>query len=398
MNVFVARQPILDRTGRTYGYEVLVGPALSATGAEDDVAATALETPFLLFGVEAITGGMAAFIGCSRETLLTTDAAGLPRGSIVLEIPRSVEPDHDVREACRRARVSGHLVAVDHVRADALIDVADIVTVDFALTAPEARAGLVPHYRPRTMKVLARHVETHEDFEGAKTAGYDYFHGHFFSQPVIIAGRDIAPFKLHMLELIRAINQPDLEFSQVEALIKREVSLTLKLLNYMKLTKFGLRRPVSSVRQALLLLGESGVRRWASVVALAGVGRDKPFELVVSSVVRARLCEAICEGAGMEDRAADSFLLGLFSMIDVLVGRPLAAVLQTLPVADDVSDTLLGHGTPLRPVYDLAIAYEQGDWAEVSRLAPKLGLQPRSVADMYVSAVGWGTATTSLAD
>jgi EAL and modified HD-GYP domain-containing signal transduction protein len=128
------------------------------------------------------------------------------------------------------------------------------------------------------------------------------------------------------------------------------------------------------------------------------VGRDKPFELVVSSVVRAKLCEQLCEEAGMEDRAPDGFLLGLFSMIDVLVGRPLAAVLQTLPVADDVREALLGNDSPLRPVYDLAIAYEQGDWSEVSCRAPKLGLEPRRVADMYVSAVGWGSATTTLAD
>jgi c-di-GMP-related signal transduction protein len=100
----------------------------------------------------------------------------------------------------------------------------------------------------------------------------------------------------------------------------------------------------------------------------------------------------------MEDRAPDGFLLGLFSMIDVLVGRPLAAVLQTLPVADDVREALLGNESPLRPVYDLAIAYEQGDWSEVSCRAPKLGLEARRVADMYVSAVGWGTVTTTLAD
>jgi EAL and modified HD-GYP domain-containing signal transduction protein len=394
VDLFVARQPILDRSGHTYAYEVLVGPAPGGDGPPP----TALETPFLLFGVEAITGGTAAFISCSRETLLATDMASLPRGSIALEIAPTADPDDAVRDACRLARMTGHLIAVDHARADALIDVADIVTVDFATTADEARATLVPQYRPRTVRLLARNVETYEEFDRAKAAGYDYFHGHFFSKPIILAGRDIAPFKLHLLDLIRAINQPDLELEQIESLIKREVSLTLKLLNYMNLTKFGLRRPVSSIRQALMLLGESGVRRWASVVALAGVGRDKPFELVVSSVVRAKLCEQLCEEAGMEDGAPDGFLLGLFSMIDVLVGRPLAAVLQTLPVADDVREALLGNDSPLRPIYDLAIAYEQGDWSEVSCRAPKLGLEPRRVADMYVSAVGWGSATTTLAD
>jgi len=124
------------------------------------------------------------------------------------------------------------------------------------------------------------------------------------------------------------------------------------------------------------------------------MGCDTPFELVVTSVVRARLCEVLAAKVGLGARAEDAFLMGLFSMIDALLDRPLTEAVNTLPVADDVRSALLGGDTPLRPVYDLVLAYERGRWDRVSEVSVALSLDEGAIRELYLDAVEWGNSTT----
>jgi EAL and modified HD-GYP domain-containing signal transduction protein len=403
MDVFVARQPIFDRSRRTFAYELLFRDGRSDTYVAtdpDQASLRVLDTAFFLIGPEQITGGKRAFVNFTRETLVKGYAAILPSPSIVVEILESVEPDAEVLEACANLRRAGHLIALDDVVLGAvapeLIEVADIVKVDFLLNGPGERRELAGLYRPRGLRLLAEKVETEDDWRQALDAGYDYFQGYFFSRPVIMAGKDVPPLRMNLLKLLHEINRLDVEIGQVEGIIKREVSLTVKLLTYMNLAGFGFRQKVTSVKQALLLLGTQGVRKWASVVALADAGADKPFELVVTSVVRAKLCERLVSRVLGDDRADDGFFLGLFSMLDVLFGRPLAQLLDTLPVADDVRRALLGEDNALRRLFELVLAYERGEWAEVSRQAAALSLDEREFPELYLRAIEWGNSTASM--
>jgi EAL and modified HD-GYP domain-containing signal transduction protein len=404
VDAFVARQPIFDRARRTYAYELLFRAGRTEHGAPggdpDQASIRVLDIAYLLLGIERVTGGRPAFVNFTRDTLVKGYASIAPGSSIVVEILESVVADAEVLEACRRLSEAGHLIALDDVVCDQvspeLLEVADIVKVDFVQNGPQERRRLVEQLRPRGLKLLAEKVETEEDWRQAFEAGYDYFQGYFFSRPVIIAGREVPASRLNLLRLLHRIHQPDADLGQVESIIRHEVSLTLKLLTYMNLTAFGLRQPVSSIRQALLLLGVNGVRKWASVVALASAGGDRPFELVVTSVVRARFCELLAQRAGGEARAEDGFFAGLFSLLDAILGRPLPELLDTLPIGDDVRRALLGQAGALRGVLDVVLAYERGAWDAVARLAAAHGLDERAVAEAYVTAVAWGNSTASM--
>jgi EAL and modified HD-GYP domain-containing signal transduction protein len=403
LDVFVARQPIFDRSRRTFAYELLFRDGRTDTYVApdpDQASLRVLDAAFFLIGPEQITGGKPAFVNFTRDTLVKGYAAIVPSPSIVIELLETVEPDPEVLEACASLRRAGHLVALDDVVQGAvppaLLEVVDIVKVDFLLNGPRERRELAQEYRPRGLRLLAEKVETEEDWRQALDAGYDYFQGYFFSRPVIMARKDVPPLRTNLLKLLHEINRPDVEVAHVEAIIKREVSLTLKLLTYMNLAGFGFRQKVTSVRQALLLLGTHGLRKWASVVALADAGTDKPFELVVTSVVRAKLCERLASRALRDDLADDGFFLGLFSMLDVLFGRPLQEVLDTVPVAEHVRNALLGEDGPLRRLFEVAVAYERGEWAEVSRLASALALDEREFPELYLRAIEWGNSTARM--
>jgi c-di-GMP-related signal transduction protein len=404
MDVFVARQPIFDRFRRTFAYELLFR-ASAATNGYDGAdpsrdSLRILDISLFLLGLETITGGKRAFVNFTRDILVNGCASIIPQDSIVVEILEDVAPDAEVIEACRRLKTAGHVLALDDFVAGAsyeeFLEVADIVKVDFAQNSPAARAALVERLRPRGIKLLAEKVETEDEFAQALAAGYHYFQGYFFSKPVILSGKDIPASKLNLLQLLREIHRVEADFARIEEVIKREVGLTFKLLAYMNRTAFGFRREIETVQQALMLLGELGIKKWATVVALSDLGLDKPFEVVVNSVLRARFGELVAQRIGLHDRAYEAFLMGLLSLIDVLLGRPLAEILGTLPIADEVRQALLG--APNRPgmIHRLVLAYERGDWGEVSALASELGLNERAIPEIYVDAIEWGNSTASI--
>ncbi len=379
MDVFVARQPIFDRVRRTYAYELLFRSGASSSaydGADADQASLrVLDATLSVLGLQTLTGGKRAFINFTRDTLVNGYASIMPKNSVVVEILENVPPDDEVMEACRNLKDTGHLLALDDfvlgTSYEELLEMVDIVKVDF----------------------MQNSRETPDDFSHALDAGYHYFQGYFFEEPVVLSGKDVSASKLSLLNLLREINKPDADFHRIEAVIKREVALTYKLLSYMNRAAFAFRRKVQTVQQALMMLGEIGVKKWMSMVALTDMGVDKPFELVVTSVVRAKFCESMALRIGFDERAHDAFLMGLLSLIDTLLGRPLPELLGSLPITEDVRQALLGDDNALGNVHHLAVAYEKGDWAEVSRLSAALGVSEAAIPEIYRKAIEWGNST-----
>lgn len=401
MDIFVARQPIFDRARRTHAYELLAragGKDTYDSADPDQTSLRVLDAAFFLIGLPALTGGKPAFVNFTRHTLLSDYPNVLPPESFVIELLETVAPDPEVVEACQRLRAAGHRIALDdvvHGRCPPeLLRIADIVKVDFPANTPRQRRLLVEELRPLGVRLLAEKIETHAEWQEAMAAGYDYFQGYFFAAPVVVTGKDVPVARLNALRLLQLIHHPAPDLAEIEDIIKREVSLTLKLLAYMNTAAFGFRRPVASVRQALMMLGQAGIRRWASVVALAETVADKPFELVVTSVVRARFCEELASAMTPALAAEDAFFTGLFSMIDALLGRPMPEVLSTLRLPAGVRDALLGADNGLGRLRDLAIAYERGAWDTVYVRAAALALDVAALPGVYVRALEWGNATS----
>jgi EAL and modified HD-GYP domain-containing signal transduction protein len=297
--------------------------------------------------MKEMTGGKKAFINFTRDLLLEEYATILPKDVVVVEILENVEPDEEIVAACQKLKQAGYTVAMDDFvsyeeKFEPLINLTDIIKIDFIEADAEDRKALVEMFQPRGIKLLAEKVETKEEFDQAAEMGYTYFQGYFFSKPVIISGKDIPGFKLTYLQMLQEINSPEMDFRKIEDLIKREVSVSYKLLRYINSAFFGLRRKVESIRQALALLGERNIKKWISLIALSSMGEDKPMELAASSLIRAQFCESLAPKMGMRDREHDLFLMGLFSMIDAIIDRPMAEILDELSISEDIKVALSG--------------------------------------------------------
>lgn len=397
MDFFIARQPIFDRKQRCYAYELL----FRSNGLDNffqhpdpsQASRKVIADSSLLVGLDSITGGKKAFLNVTRDVLLSDYVTTLPKEQSVIEIMETVGPDQQVLAACRELKRKGYTLALDDFVYDEsylpLMKIADIVKIDFLATSPEARAQIIRECRPLNLSFVAEKVETRQVFEEALELGYSLFQGYFFSQPVILRGKEVPGFKLHYLSLLREIYKPDLDFARLEVLIKHNVSLSYKMLRYVNSPAFGWRREINSIRDALLLLGQREVRKVLSLILLTSIGHDRPEQLVQDAVCRARFCESLAPYTGFAKRSEDLFLTGMFSLIDALIGRPMEEILGDLPIVDDVKAALLGEPNGIGRVLDFAIAYERGAWNQVAAGARELDLDEKTVPDLYVAAVSW---------
>ncbi len=396
MEHFIARQPIFDTKGKVYAYELLFRSGLHNYFDCDDAdhaAASVIANSNLLFNLDEMTGGTRAFINCTHTVLIKDLMTTLPRQQAVVEILEDVEPDDKIIDACRRLKSLGYTLALDdfvyHENFEPLLELADIIKVDFLLSDVEEQERLAKTMIPRGIKMLAEKVETHEVYEHAKQMGYQLFQGYFFARPVIISRKDIPTNKVQFLRILKDIHAEEVDFKKLAQTIQSEVSLSYKLLKLINSAAFALRHKVTSILQALSLLGLREIRSWVSLLSIASMADDKPAELVVSSLIRARLCEQLAQPCKMGDRQSDMFLMGLFSLLDAIMSRPIDEILEEITVEDDILEALTGEPGTLRSVLDLVIAMEKGEWQEVSRLAAELQIEEQPLCAAYLDAVKW---------
>lgn len=359
--VCIGRQPIYDRSFEIYGYEVLARRTLENRYHEEDgdlASARVIESAMDTFGFGVLGHGKRIFVNITDRTLIRGFSFLLPREHTVLEILETVEPTPAVLEACAGLRKAGYHLALDdfdgHPSRDPFLPVVDILKIDFRLTTPNRRIELTRRHGGARIRLLAEKVETHRDLQEALKLGFHLFQGFVFSHPEVMSQRELQPFKMNYLQLLRELNEPEVSFADLEKIIQKDVSLSVKLLRFINSAMFGLRTPVKSICRALILLGIRTVRMWASLLAMIAMGEGKPHELIACSLRRSRFCEQLGSDLGLADRGFDLFLLGMLSVIDAILDLPMQDVIETLPLAPDVRGTLLGESTPLTPVLELA--------------------------------------------
>ena len=395
-DVFVARQPIFDRRQTVYGYELLFRSGVeNACPPTDGTEASrhVLHVAWLDLGLPALVGPKPAFVNFTQDLIESGFVAGLPAEALVVELLESVEPTDDVLRACRELKQHGFVLALDDFiyRPDLepLIALADIVKIGFGECDPAEQCAHVRRLARQGPKLLAEKVETAADVKQAEALGFDYFQGYFFCRPEIVQGRALTGSQVTYLKLLQAVSRADLQLDKIEQVIESDVSISHRFMKYLGSAAFPWRAPITSVHQALVLLGEAQTRRWVTLISLGEMARGKPAELLVTSAVRAKCCDEIAIEVGLADRKASLFLIGAFSLIDTMLDQPMADVLAQLPLEEDLKTALEGRPTALRPVLDFVEALERGEWDTCRTLGAELGLEDAKGATIYRDAVVW---------
>ncbi len=396
MNVYVARQPIFDRKKRIYAYELLFrdGTANAFPEINGEVATSRLLTgSFWNIGLDRLTRGRLAFINFTAELLCRHVPTLFPAERLVVEILEDVAPVPMVVEACHKLVAAGYTLALDDFRVKPdlapLIRLARIIKIDFRELPPASSRRLIEALDPMGKVFLGEKVETHEEFEEACQLGYRYFQGYFFARPEVLQYHDIPTDKLNWMRIMAEVNQPDFSMEKIERFLVNDVSITYKLLRYINSAYFARPEPITSIRQALLLLGQREVRRFVSLIATANLATGKPDELMRTVIVRARLCELLGRATGAYRDGAELFILGMFSLIDAMLDRPMAGIMHSLPLSEQIKKALVDQEGELADYLELVKAYETMDWPAIVRLSSRLAMAPDKLPALYFDALGW---------
>ena len=227
-----------------------------------------------------------------------------------------------------------------------LLDHVTYLKLDLEAIGARAVARNAFEVGPHQLKLVATKVGSQEDHKLAIAAGADLYEGYFFCHPLLLSGRVIAPSRVALLRLAGALNDPDIQLVELKRLVSGDVALSYRLLKYINSAYFSLRGEISSIKQAVALLGIEPLRRWATLTIFSEVG-DKPRELFVTALVRARFCQEA--GESRDGTPGELFTLGLFSVLDAVTDTTMYAALESLPLTKAMREALMNHtgsGTP----------------------------------------------------
>jgi EAL and modified HD-GYP domain-containing signal transduction protein len=381
---FIARQPIFDHDLKVVGYELLFrGRGYAADALIDNperATATVLLNAVTELDLKRVVGNQTAWINVSREFVLGGLALAIPSGVVGLEIHEDSAGGDDFTAALEELKRHGHKLALDDFRSrpgsDPVLELFDVVKLNTLELGPAQLAEQVERLRPYPAQVVADKLGTRADHELSVSAGCDLFQGYFFCRPAVMGTRGIEANRLALLQVVATLNDPTVELDDIEQLIARDVALSFRLLRYVNSAYFGLRGEVRSIGQALALLGVENVRRWATLSVLASVD-NKPTELTLTALIRARFCELAAEQLGFIS-PAEAFTLGLFSVIDGMLDAPMHDVAASLPLADDMRDALVLRRGPKGQLLDSVTSLEAGEDEKAGALivdAPQLYLE-----------------------
>jgi c-di-GMP-related signal transduction protein len=398
MDIFVARQPIFTNKLKTFGYELLFRGGLDNIFPDidgDTASSAVLSNSFLGMGIEKLTGGKKAFINFTRNLLLKQVPCLFSPRILFSELLETIEPDEELLVAITKMSKKGCHFALDdfifHEKFERLMPFTEIIKIDILQTPLKEAQKLIHQLAGRPIKFLAEKVETKEEYAEALNMGFSYFQGYFFSKPEIVKRRSIAPSKMKLLQIIGELNRDSADVSKLEDLIKSDVSLSYRLLQYMNSAFFSMPNKIDSIKSAIVFLGLSEVRKIVTLFAAAKLAESKPSELIRTSIMRARLCELIGQAGGYSGNLSELFLLGLFSLMDAILDMEMELVFSQLPISDELKRALINKEGDLANYLQLVCYYEAGQWEGCSGLTDECKLIKLTV-EKYAEAIDWADA------
>ena len=406
MQLHVARQPIFNRRKSIVAYELLhrESPEACAYTAQDGDYATScvITSAFLSYGLDVLADDTMAYINFTACLLVQGVPMLLPREQVVVEILETVEPTEEVLTACRALKAAGYTLALDDYVLqpgyDALVELADVIKVDFRANDAGQQQAIIERYRSRKLCFLVEKVETEAEFVHAMKLGYDLFQGYFFARPVTLSAKAVQPTKMAYVQLMQAIHEPSPDFGKIISAIESDVAFSLDTIKLVNSAYYARRNKLSSVKDAVVMLGMEGVRKWVNMSVLSRLARNKPDVLISHSLIRSTFLDLLARRAGQAGQSAEYALLGLFSLLDALTGCTFQSLLGCLNLSDTIKAILIRGdlSSPLGRTYALMLHYEQGEFDEAATLAAGLQLCMDDVAHIYVDALEWYSSTAAM--
>lgn len=400
--MLIARQPIFKKNMDLYGYELLFRKNendkkfgdVSAVHATAHVLQSLYEE-----GSEKIVGKGKAFVNFEEITLNLEIIELLDPKNIVIEVLENIFVDSRVVERVKKLKEKGYMIALDDYDQDCTVDPffehADIVKIDVLDYDEKKLKNDVRQFKDRGKILLAEKVETQEMFEHMNELDFDLFQGFFFSKPQIISKRKYETAnKTRYLQILNELHEEEPSYQKLAELFEHDAVLSYKLMRI--IAPRVETNDVYSIKRALTYMGLKEIEKWVTVAFIQDVSKDKPFELMYLSLLRASFAENLIREMKHFDKRYEAFMTGLFSVIDVMLDTTFENALEGLKIPDSVKDALVNQEGELGKVLSLMFRFEHADYKTISGLVSELGLPELRVSYLYIEAMRFASNVTSL--
>ena len=395
--IFYIKQPILDGKRNIWGYELLGGELKDGIYEvfPQQESAAGLSSSTYLDLQEAMERGKQIMVGFDEAGILTGLPHALPPGCGVVRVLPGAGRAPDLQKSLEKLRNDGYQTALEFIPGRAmpemLVGLADILSFDLPLGKPDQ--AWLDQKPDRSPHLLARGVKTRDQFQAARERGFDLFQGPFFKEPEYVPDRQLGSNEIARLNLLQLLESENPDVQVLAEAIRSDVSVSFRLLSYLNSAWFGFKQTIQSIDQAIMLLGWNKLKNWLRallLVDLAGT-EEVPQELALLSLQRGKFFELLAQKVDYWGFNPDTlFLLGLFSMMDSILGMPMIKVVELLPLEAKLK-AALRHDTnnEYRPIFELLDSIEDGDWPALESMTRNLFIDLNLVKDNFTEARNW---------
>lgn len=394
-NALVGRQAILNEQREVFGYELFDRSAASFTAASD---AALLFNALSYAGAEALVGKKLVFINTTHDGLSGGHLELIAPEKVILEVPSMPEGTsaYDIAARCGvfgalkergfRLAFDQHVLVQDYA---SWLPMADFIKLEMTHIPAEQLPAIVQFAQTHTKaQIVAEKVETQEQFESMKALGVQLFQGYWFAKPDIIQAKTVRPNQAVIMQLLNLVRSQG-STAEIEDLLKKDPTLSFNLLRFINSAGFGLSVEVTSFRHAVMILGLKKLFRWAALLLTTSRGSDTAPAVGQTAVVRGRLMELLAAELLSKEEVDNAFIVGMFSMLDSMLGIPMAMALDAIALPQPVREALLTKTGVFAPFLELTLACEQGDDDNFARLADSLHLSNHQVNWAHLQALAW---------
>ncbi len=315
------------------------------------------------------------------------------RNRLVLLCDKSIKNTDNYRKRLRQLKEQGFKLAIYKIPVAELennkeiLKLMNYIILDCQKVNVQKAKIYFAHQYPR-IKICVGNVTDQEIFDRLKKdKAFPLFEGKFYRLPVTKGQTTIEPLKVNYLELMNTVNDADYELTEAADIIGRDTALVLSLLEMVN--RIAINSEVTSIRHAAVILGQKELKKWINTVITKELCADKPNEITRLSLLRAKFAECLAPAFGMGAKASELFLMGLFSVLDIILNVSMEEALSKVNVSKDITEALMNHKGEFADVYDFMLAYENADWQEVCRLLIVKSIDIDTIYKAYMEAVCW---------
>ncbi len=400
--LFLGCQPILDRDQNMVAFELLFrsGHTNSAQISDDFTAtATVINHAFNEFGIEAALGPYLGFINMSESLLMSDVIELLPKGKIVMEILETVKVNRALIERCKLLKAMGFKLALDDFtdyspEVDPLLELVETVKVDILAVESSRLAELVNTIKGRNVKLLAEKVDSIEQFDFCKELGFDLFQGYYFAKPQVITGKRLSHSELTLMKLLGQV-MADAEEHEIEETLKENPLLSLNLMRFTNSVACGAKQKATSIKAAITILGRRQLQRWIQILLYSSNahGDSFPNPLLQLAAMRGKTMELLAAKKRDRELEDNAFMTGIMSLMDTLLGMPIAEILSSISVNEEVKSALVERAGNLGKLLTLVENLERGNLTDIeSCLASCTYISLHDVSLAQAQALQWSNS------